>query len=122
MGIRFNKRKGNKLQRQVVKAILDFFPSLSKEDVISCPPSVHGVDIILSDKAKEVFPYQIECKNLERMKYLWDMYEYAENIKGEGKTVLITKRNQKPPLVVMHYADWLELTTYQKPEGNNNDK
>ncbi len=68
MSIFSNQRKGNKLQRQVVKAILDLFPSLSKDDVVSCPPSVKGVDIILSDKAKEIFPFKIECKNHERMK------------------------------------------------------
>ncbi len=119
MSIFSNQRKGNKLQRQVVKAILDFFPSLSKDDVVSCPPSVKGVDIILSDKAKEIFPFKIECKNHERMKYLWDMYEYGENIDGDETTILVTKRNKKPPLAVMHYADCLELTTHYNPERKN---
>ena len=119
MSIYFNKWKGNNLQRKIVKAILDFFPSLSKDDVVSCPPSVQGVDIILSDEAKKIFPFKIECKNHERMKYLWDMYEYGANIKGDETTVLVTKRNRKPPLAVMHYADWLELTTHYNPERKN---
>ncbi len=113
MSIYFNKWKGNNLQRKIVKAILDFFPSLSKDDVVSCPPSVKGVDIILSDKAKEIFPFKIECKNHERMKYLWDMYEYGANIKGDETTVLVTKRNRKPPLAVVHLNHFVELTVYK---------
>ena len=48
--------------------ILYYFSSLNKEDVISTLSSVNGADIILSEEAKKMFPYKVECKKYNRIK------------------------------------------------------
>ena len=60
-----------------------------------------GEDIQLSEKAKRSVPYSIECKNQEKMKYLWDAYEQAINNSDDSEPLVVLKINQKKPLVLI---------------------
>jgi len=59
-----------------------------------------GEDVLLSPKARAIFPYSVECKNQERLN-LWKAWEQAEANAGSHEPLLIVKRNQRKPLAVM---------------------
>ena len=61
------KQKGRLLQQAVVTAVLERFPGLTAADVRSTPMGVRGVDVQLSARAKQAFPYSIECKSVEKV-------------------------------------------------------
>ena len=68
-----------------------------------------GEDVQLSDKAKKIFPYSIECKNQERMKYLWEAYEQAISNSKNLEPLVIIKINKKKPLVVIDAEYFIKL-------------
>jgi len=84
------KAKGKRLQKYVCNLILKFFP-------------------ILSEKDKKIFPYSIECKNQERMKYLWEAYEQAISNSKKLEPLVIIKINNKKPLVVLDAEYFIKL-------------
>ena len=103
------KAKGKRLQKYVCNLILKFFPILSEKDVISIRMGRPGEDVQLSDKAKKIFPYSIECKNQERMKYLWEAYEQAISNSKNLEPLVIIKINKKKPLVVIDAEYFIKL-------------
>jgi len=103
------KAKGKRLQKYVCNLILKFFPILSEKDVVSIRMGRPGEDVQLSDKAKEIFPYSIECKNQERMKYLWEAYEQAISNSKNLEPLVIIKINKKKPLVVIDAEYFIKL-------------
>jgi hypothetical protein len=103
------KAKGKRLQKYVGNLILKFFPILSEKDVISIRMGRPGEDVQLSDKAKKIFPYSIECKNQERMKYLWEAYEQAISNSKNLEPLVIIKINKKKPLVVIDAEYFIKL-------------
>ena len=113
MSLSMRQWKGNRLQQTVVYAILYCFPSLNKEDAISTPPSVNGADVILSDKAKELFSYKVECKNHNRIKALYEHMNQAETHEGTEEPLVVFKSDKKPPLAVVHLNHFVELTAYK---------
>ena len=113
MSLSMRQWKGNRLQQTVVNVILYCFPSLDKEDAISTPPSVNGADVILSDKAKELFSYKVECKNHNRIKALYEHMNQAETHEGTEEPLVVFKSDKKPPLAVVHLNHFVELTAYK---------
>ena len=103
------KAKGKRLQKYVCNLILKFFPILSEKDVVSIRMGRPGEDVQLSDKAKEIFPNSIECKNQERMKYLWEAYEQAISNSKNLEPLVIIKINKKKPLVVIDAEYFIKL-------------
>ena len=103
------KAKGKRLQKYVCNLILRFFPILSEKDVLSIRMGRPGEDVQLSDKAKKIFPYSIECKNQERMKYLWEAYEQAISNSKNLEPLVIIKINKKKPLVVIDAEYFIKL-------------
>ena len=103
------KAKGKRLQKYVCNLILKFFPILSDKDVISIRMGRPGEDVQLSDKAKKIFPYSIECKNQERMKYLWEAYEQAISNSKNLEPLVIIKIKKKKPLVVIDAEYFIKL-------------
>ena len=103
------KAKGKRLQKYVCNLILKAFPILSEQDVVSIRMGRPGEDVQLSDKAKKIFPYSIECKNQERMKYLWEAYEQAISNSKNLEPLVIIKINKKKPLVVIDAEYFIKL-------------
>ena len=68
-----------------------------------------GEDIILSKNAKILFPYSIECKNQERMKYLWDAYTQCEINSKNLEPLVILKINNKKPLALIDAEYFIKL-------------
>lgn len=57
------KAKGRKLQQFISATVVNAFPVLETDDVVSRPMGSGGVDIMMSPKAQKVFPVSIESKN-----------------------------------------------------------
>jgi|TARA_B110000444_G_scaffold140680_1_gene131992 hypothetical protein len=93
------KQKGRKLQqwmRDLLIEKLDVHP----EDIESRSMGSQGEDLIMARAAREKFPLSIECKNQESVN-VWKSYEQAAENSGEYEPVVVIKRNQSKPLVVI---------------------
>lgn len=102
------KAKGRNLQNFVRDRIRALF-SLPDEDVVSTTMGCSGMDVQLSDRARNVYPYATECKNYARIAiYRW--WEQAKaNTPPELSTILVVKENRSEPLVVMSWNTFEEL-------------
>jgi hypothetical protein len=104
------KAKGRLLQQMIRdKLILEL--DLNVFDVTSTSMGAQGSDVKLSEKAFNLFPYDIECKNQERIN-VWEAYEQAvyRCSKGaKGEPLVIIKRNRVKPLVLLDVDYFIRL-------------
>ncbi len=104
------KAKGRNLQKWVRDLILESFPSLEADDVRSTSMGAGGEDVQLSPAARKLFPFSLECKNVEKLN-VWAAYEQAEANSGEHEPLLVMKKNRKKPLVVIDAEAFVKLLT-----------
>lgn len=106
------KAKGRRFQQEVRDAILAAFPGLEPDDVRSTSMGASGADLLLSPAARRLFPFHVECKNVEALNF-WQAYAQAtagnEARRGETAPLLVARRNRTPPLVVLALDDFLAL-------------
>ena len=93
------KSKGRRLQQWLRSLLIEVF-DLEDDDVRSTSMGASGEDVLLSPRARTIFPYSVECKNQERLN-LWKAWEQAEANAGSHEPLLIVKRNKRKPLAVM---------------------
>jgi hypothetical protein len=103
VGTKSNKAKGRRLQKDVVDFILKFFKTLNKDDVKSTPMGMTGADVMLSQQAKKLLPFSIECKNQENRGFsgVYRCYEQAETHYENLEPIGIIKMNGKKPLAII---------------------
>ena len=70
------------------------------EDIESRSMGSQGEDLIMARAAREKFPLSIECKNQESVN-VWKSYAQAAENSGEYEPIVVIKRNQSKPLVVI---------------------
>jgi hypothetical protein len=105
------KSKGKRLQNTVRDLILEHFPQLEPDDVVSTLMGDSGTDIKLSPAARKVFPYAPECKNTEKLA-VWAALEQAEkNAKQGTYPLLFFKRNRSKMYVAMEVEHFFQLIT-----------
>jgi len=114
MSVRSAKAKGRKLQNWVAEQLLDILKKVTSLDVRSTPMGVNGVDVQMSTAAYVQFPYDIECKNTERMTTLYNYYEQAISHDSGGEPLLIVKMNHKKPLAVVDAEHFIKVAVCQK--------
>jgi len=102
------KAKGRNLQQWVRDLILESFPALEPDDVRSTSMGAGGEDLLLSPAARRLFPYSVECKNVEKLN-VWNAYDQAAANSGEHEPLLVMKKNRKKPLVVMDAEAFVNL-------------
>jgi hypothetical protein len=103
------KHKGRRFQQAVRKVILEQFPQLKDYDVKVVFRSEAGTDIKLSSVARSVFPYSVECKNVERLN-IWGALSQAQSNTAAGTTpLLIFGRNRAEPHVAMKLKEFMKL-------------
>ena len=93
------KSKGRRLQlwfRDLLIEKLDVHP----EDIESRSMGAGGEDLIMARAARKKFPYSIECKNQESVN-VWKSYEQAEENSGDYEPIVVLKRNNTKPLVLV---------------------
>ena len=71
------KAKGRRHQQRIVRDILDAFPHLQPDDVVSTGMGQNGCDVRLSTAAKQSIPLAIEAKNCEKIS-IWACIEQCE--------------------------------------------
>jgi hypothetical protein len=93
------KAKGRKLQQITRDLILELNPELSKDDVRSTSMGAGGEDVLLSPKAREFVPFQIENKNKNHISiYTW--YDQCKE-HGPHEPLLVLKEDYADPVVVV---------------------
>ena len=93
------KAKGRKLQkwmRELLIKKLDIHP----EDIESRSMGAGGEDLIMARAAREKFPMSVECKNQEKVN-IWESYKQAEENSKDYEPVVVIKRNNSKPLVLV---------------------
>ena len=93
------KAKGRTLQkwmRELLIEKLDIHP----EDIESRSMGAGGEDLIMARAAREKFPLSIECKNQEKVN-VWESYKQAEDNSKDYEPVVVIKRNNSKPLVLV---------------------
>lgn len=93
------KNKGRLHQQWVRDKILEVYPNLKPDDVRNTSSGAQGEDVQLSPAAREVFPFQIECKSLAKIA-VYKFYEQAQ-AHGEHEPLVFIKQNRSKPLVLM---------------------
>lgn len=101
------KTNGYKLQKFLAEKIRERF-NLEERDVVSTPSSVQGEDILLTNKARSLFPFSTECKYRENMS-IYKFWEQATNNCGDYNSLLILKAKRKPVLACIELDVLLDL-------------
>ena len=93
------KAKGRRLQ-QWFRDILIEQLQIHPEDIESRSMGAGGEDLIMARAAREKFPLSIECKNQEKVN-VWKAYEQCDSNSKDYEPVVVIKKNNFKPLVVV---------------------
>ena len=93
------KSKGRKLQQWFRDLLIEKL-EVHPEDIESRSMGAGGEDLIMARAARHKFPYSIECKNQESVN-VWKSYEQAEENSGDYEPIVVLKRNNTKPLVLI---------------------
>jgi hypothetical protein len=86
------------------------FLGLRDGDVTPRPMGQSGVDVIFSPKALEWFPFDIECKNVEKLNIVGTYNQHARQYEATNRyPLLIHSRNQSKTLVTLSFEHFLYL-------------
>lgn len=109
------KAKGRRHQQRIVRDILDAFPHLQPDDVVSTSMGCGGEDLKMSPVARQSLPLSIEAKNQERLS-IWSCVQQAETNtpSGAAPCVVFTKNHAKTYAVL----PWPVLLDLYKRLGN----
>ena len=93
------KAKGRRLQQWVRDLIIEKL-DIHPDDVESRSMGAGGEDLIMARAAREKFPFSVEAKNQEKLN-VWAAYEQACANAGDYTPLLVIKKNNHKPLVVL---------------------
>lgn len=106
------KQKGRILQQWVRDKLIELL-NVHPEDVESRSMGAGGEDLIMARSARAKFPYSIECKNVEKLN-VWEAYEQAKANCGKYDAIVVMKKNNKKPLVVIDAEIFINLQKTKK--------
>jgi hypothetical protein len=109
------KGKGAALQKWVRDKLMENAPELREGDCRSTSMGSGGEDVQLSPAAREIYPIQIECKNLAKIA-VYGYYQQAMT-HGPHEPVVIIKQNRSKPLALVD-AEWF----FKLLKGKNESK
>ena len=93
------KAKGRRLQKWVREQLIEKL-EIHEEDIESRSMGAGGEDLIMARAARKKFPYSVECKNQEKLN-IWESYSQAVQNCNDYEPVVVIKRNNHKPLVVV---------------------
>ena len=93
------KAKGRKLQQWFRDLLIEKL-NVHPEDIESRSMGAGGDDLIMARAARKKFTYSIECKNQEAVN-VWKSYEQAKENSGDYEPIVVLKRNNTKPLVLV---------------------
>ena len=74
-----------------------------------------GEDLIMARAAREKFPYSVECKNQEKIN-IWESYKQADSNSKVYEPVVVLKRNNHKPLVLVDAEYFVNLHKEKKDD------
>ena len=101
------KAKGRRLQQWVRDLLIEKL-EVHPEDIESRSMGAGGEDLIMARAAREKFPYSVECKNQEKIN-LWESYNQAQQNSKNHEPVVILKRNNSKPLILVDAEYFVKL-------------
>lgn len=106
---RSSKQKGRRAALEAAQVLLSHAPDLSPDDVRVVPSGVPGEDLWLSSKARGVYPFAVECKNVEKLNF-WEAIRQAEaHAKGtEYLPVVVFRRNNEKLRVILDFEVFIK--------------
>ena len=110
------KAKGRRFQQWVRDKLIEQL-GVHPEDVESRSMGAGGEDLIMARAAREKFPYSIECKNQESIN-IWKSYEQAKDNSGDYEPIVVIKRNNTKPLVLVDADYFVSLHSRVAKELN----
>ena len=110
------KAKGRRFQQWVRDKLIEQL-GVHPEDVESRSMGAGGEDLIMARAAGEKFPYSIECKNQESIN-IWKSYEQAKDNSGDYEPIVVIKRNNTKPLVLVDADYFVSLHSRVAKELN----
>jgi hypothetical protein len=113
------KNKGRRFQQFVKDTILKYFPTLEEDDVRSTSMGAPGEDILLSPAARRLFPYTVECKNVEKLN-IWEAIRQARSFGQKHTEIVVFKKNQEIPYVALPLDKFMELVVEKSKNSLNN--
>lgn len=102
------KAKGRRLQQETARRIKQVF-NLPDSDVKSIPMGSQGCDIWLSEAAMKVFPFGVECKNVEKLNAAQAYVQAASNAQAGTWPLLVHSKNRGEVLATLKFEDLLWL-------------
>jgi hypothetical protein len=101
------KAKGRRLQQDVCKLLVEAQPSLEKDDVRSTSMGAPGEDILFSPAARRVYPFSVECKNVEKLN-IWEAIKQAESQNRAYPPMVCFTKNGEDIYVAVKIKDFLD--------------
>jgi hypothetical protein len=108
------KGKGRRLQQEVAKRLASVRSDLEDDDIRSTSIGCNGEDILFSPAARRVYPYSIECKNVEKLN-IWDAIKQARSNAGNHTPAVMFSKNHETIWVAIPLNDFLRF--FKNKEG-----
>lgn len=67
-----------------------------------------GEDILLSPRARRVYPYSFECKNVEKLN-IWKAINQARDNSGDHIPAVVFTKNREETFIAVPFEHFLEL-------------
>ena len=106
------KAKGRRLQQWIRDLLIEKL-EIHPEDIESRTMGAGGEDLIMARAARESFPYSIECKNQEKIN-IWEAYKQAEDNSKDYEPVVVLKRNNQKPLILVDAEYFVNIHNSKK--------
>lgn len=116
--VKSSKAKARRLQDLIRDKVRELF-SLGEKDVRSAIMGEPGVDIKLSHRAMELFPYGVEAKAYNKIAVFRWWEQAVINAEKEGLTpMLVFKEDRKKPLVALEIDEFFKLLEVRDKSHN----
>lgn len=101
------KAKGRRLQQEVRDALIEA-SKLHPDDIRSTPMGSSGEDIMLSPAARALFPWSIECKNVEKLS-VWSAIDQARANAKDNTPIVVFTKNHEETQVAMPFEYFMKI-------------
>ena len=102
------KSKGRRFQQYCRDILLKAADSLEPDDIRSTSMGAAGEDILFSPAARRVYPYSVECKNVEKLS-IWGAIEQAVENCGKYIPVVMFKKNNHRAWIAIPLDSYMEI-------------
>lgn len=116
------KAKGRRAAQEVKAMLHKYVPlDLQPDDIIVTPSGCTGEDLMLSPRARSIYPWAIECKNVEKLN-IWQAIAQTEEHSKKYLPLLFFTRNRSEMYVCMKAEEFIKLYTELLNEQGKGDR